>query len=227
MKTVIGKILILVCLASLSLPCAAQMKIYTKSYRIQDFSSRTTKIVLGGSAPLRQSIRTAVTSLWTASPYEFCSEADYERLKGDPDSYFLRPVTSKGIISLELSKGGKDSNSNTLQTPMSIISVPVAGERYDAPLLYMPAFISIVQDYIIGAVSSERIAYSGIKSIKIRRPAGTRLIRSSSEAEEAFRAGDAGAAIEITITPDGSPESRPMFRYTVNAASYELYSFRK
>jgi len=225
MKRGFGILLLSFILLGLPVAASAQMKIYTRSYRIQDFNIRTTKIVLDGSPALISAIREEVTSLWTASPYEFCTAADYEKSKVDPSSYFLRPVTSRGIISLVLTKGGKEGDSNTLRTPMTLVSVPVAGENYEGSLQYMAAFISIIQDYIISAVGSERIAYLGINSIRSHRPAGMKVVKDPQEASRAFREGDPSVAVEIIITPDGNNSSRPRIRYVVGTTEYELYSF--
>ncbi|MBO4476150.1 MAG: hypothetical protein J5737_05480 [Bacteroidales bacterium] len=194
------------------------MKIYTKSYILQDFKSRTTRIVLDGPQSLISSLREDATSIWTVSPYEFCTPAQYEKLKGDPFSYFLRPVSSKGIISLVLTKGGRDHE---------LLSVPVAGDNCFDSLQYMAAFLSIVQDYAESAISSERVAYAGVPGVRKCRPAGTRLVRDPQEALAAFRAGDETAAVEIFISPDGTANTRPRYRYRVNAGNYKLYSFVK
>ena len=227
MKREFGKILFLMTLLLVPGLCQAQMKIYTKSYRIQDFRSRTTRIVLDGPTELTVPLREEVTSLWTVSPYEFCSAAEYEKLKTDPDSYFLRAVTSKGIISLELAKGGREGDSNTLKKPLSLVTVPIAGENSLGTLQYMAAWVSIVQDYIDSAIGSERVAYSGIGTIRAPRPAMLKIIRDPKEAAIAFRNADALTAVEITITPDGTTATRPRYRYIIGTDNYALYAFRK
>lgn len=218
MKSAIGKILLLLVLLLPQVSANGQMKIYTRSYMIQDFKSRTTKVVLDGSPELVSTLRDEVTSLWTVSPYEFCTPAQYEKQKATAGTYFLRPVSSKGIVSLVLTMGGKETD---------LVSVPVAGDNYTGSLQYMPAFISIVQDYIESALVSERVAYAGISAIRTHRPAAVRLIRNPAEASAAFRAGDQSAAVEIFISPDGTTSTRPRYRYRVNAGNYQLYSFAK
>ncbi len=218
MKSAIGKILLLLVLLLPQIPAKGQMKIYTRSYMIQDFKSRTTKVVLDGPAELVSALRDEVTSLWTVSPYEFCTPAQYEKQKGTAGTYFLHPVTSKGIICLVLTMGGKE---------IDLVTVPVAGEHYSGSLQYMAAFISIVQDYVESAIVSERVAYAGISAIRVHRPAGVRVIRDPSEASAAFSSGDESVAVEIVITPDGTSGTRPRYRYRVNAGNYKLYSFIK
>ena len=219
-------------LLTIPLLCQAQKKIYTRSYRIQDFKSRTTKVVLGAaglewSADFDAALREDVTSLWDVSPYEFISAGEFEARKAESDSYFLFPVIEKGIVYLTLLKGGPDKDPDALRTSMKLVSVPVAGEQDSSTLVYMPAFVSMVQDYMDAAISSERVAYSGIKAIKRCKPSRIRVYRDPAEAAKVFHSGDDGAAVRITITPDGSPKSRPRYKMCFGAASYELYSFSR
>ena len=218
MKSAIGKILLLLVLLAPSIPAKSQMQIYTRGYLIQDFKSRTTRIVLDGPAELVSSLRDEVTSLWTVSPYEFCTAAQYEKQKGTAGTYFLHPVSSKGIISLVLTMGGRE---------IDLVSVPVAGENSLGSLQYMPVFISLVQDYAESAIGSERVAYAGIQALRTPRPARMRLIRDPQEASEAFRSRDESVALEINVSPDGTTGTRPRYRYRVNAGNYKLYSFVK
>ena len=75
MNRALRKIILLFSLLLLSLASLGQKRIYTKSFRLQDFKSKTTKVVLGGSETLNASIRQEITSYWTISPYEFCTPA--------------------------------------------------------------------------------------------------------------------------------------------------------
>ncbi|MBR4827061.1 MAG: hypothetical protein IKZ91_04170 [Bacteroidales bacterium] len=208
MKNVLKILLLAAVLAFIPAIASAQKKIYTKSYRIQDFKSRTTMIVLGSNSKLDPSLREEVTALWTISPYEFCTPAQYDKLKSDPARYFLRPVTAKGIISLVLTKGGTDNSANVLETPMTLATIPIAGEESLGTIAYLPAFLSILQDYVERALDSERIAYSGISAVKTRRHPEDK-------------------AITVLVSSDGTAASRPRYRYVIDPGTYQLYSFRK
>ena len=201
-------------------PVQAQKKqknIYTRGYRIQDFRSNTTKIVLDGPEELRSAIREDATSLWTLSPYEFCQMQDYEKGKSE-DCYFLVPRTSKGIIYLSLQKGGPNS--------LTLVSIPVCGEQDLSTLLYMPAFLSIIQDYTEAAMGSEFKAYFGLGSTCRWLPWGKKVYKDPSDAAKAFHSSDPDAAVQVIITPDGNPKSRPRHKYVFGAANYELYSYK-
>ena len=226
MKNAFARILPVLVLICLAIPAGAQKKIYTRSYRIQDFKSRTTKVVLGAAPGLDATLREDITSFWTASAYEFCTPAEYEKLKTNPDSYFLRPVTEKGIVWLTLSKGGREKDADALKQPFTLVSVPVAGEHWNGSLVYMPAFITIVQDFAEAAMTSDRIAYFGLGTIcKCRRP-GTRLITDPDEAENAFLEAAPGTAVRVDITPDGTPASKPRHRLVFSTDGYQLHSVR-
>lgn len=227
MKNAFARIILLLAFTCVSIHSGAQMKIYTKSFRIQDFKSRTTKVVLDGPASLRSALREEVTAFWTASPYEFCTPAQYEKSKSDPDYYFLRPVTSKGIVSLVLSKGGREGDPNSLKTPLTIISVPVAGENYDAPVTYTAAFVTFIQDYMDKAMESEAKAYLGLAAIKAARPAGLKVIKDQAEAAEAFENRAPRTAVEVLVSPDGTANAKPRHKYLIGTEYYQLYSFTK
>ena len=226
MKNAFAKILLVLALASIVLPAGAQKKIYTRSYRVQDFKSRTTKVVLGAVPALDATLREDVTSFWTSSAYEFCTPAEYEKLKTNPDCYFLRPQTDKGIVYLTLSKGGREKDADALKHPMTLVSVPVAGTDSNGSLVYMPAFITMVQDYAEAAMASERVAYLGLRAICKGKRAGTRLVKDPAEAAQAFAESRPATAISVEITPDGNPASRPRHRLVFSTDSFQLHSFK-
>ena len=226
MKNAFARILLVLALAGIALPAGAQKKIYTRSYRMQDFKSRTTKVVLGSIPTLDATLREDVTSFWTSSAYEFCTPAEYEKLKTNPDSYFLRPVVEKGIVYLTLSKGGREKDPDALKHPMSLVSVPVAGENCNGSLVYMPAFITMVQDYAEAAMASESVAYFGLGAICKGMKAGTKLVKDPEEAACAFLESRPGTAVRVDITPDGTAASRPRHRLVFSTDSFQLHSFQ-
>ena len=229
MNRALRKIILLFSLLLLSLTSLGQKRIYTKSFRLQDFKSKTTKVVLGGSETLNASIRQEITSYWTISPYEFCTPAQYEKQKNNPDVCFLRVEKSRGIVFLSLSKGGKPDDPNALKRPLDIISVPISGENENSGLetVYMPAFISIIQDYVEAAIDSEAAAYGGLKAIARGIPRGYKVYITNSDAIQAFARRDSEAAVQLLITPDGNPSSKPRHRLVFGAADYRLYQYGK
>ena len=228
MKRPTGKILIVFALLMLPILAWGQKRIYTKSFRLQDFKSKTTRVVLSGSPEFNQALRENITSLWTISPDEFCSQAEFEKQKNNPDMCFLYPESKRGIIFLTLATGGKKNDANPLKRPLEVISVPVSGETDTSgqALVYMPVFISIVQDYTEAAMESEPAAYSGIGAITHGTPNGITIYTDPAEAVEAFKNRRPASAVRIVISPDGNPKSKPHYRMTFSTADYRLFSFR-
>lgn len=228
MKTSFAKYLLISAMLLLPISAWSQKNIYTRSFQIQDFKSKTTKVVLGGSPALNASLRQEVTSLWTASPYEFCTTSEFNSQKNSPECYFLHPEVSKGIIYLTLSRGGDKNASDARKLPITVVSIPIAGENDESglELVFMPAYISLLQDYTEAALNSEVAAYSGLKAIRKPMPKGT-AVYSGKEAEEAFLSQYTGAAAGFIISPDGSPKSKPHYKWVIDTSSYALYHYGK
>jgi hypothetical protein len=229
MKQFSIKLLTLAALLLVPLGVYGQKRIYTRSYQIQDFKSKTTKIVLDPAMPFNSTLRQEVTSLWTISPYEFCTKAEYEKQKDSPDCYFLYPETVKGVVFLTLSRGGKLSANSPDKLPITVVSIPITGER-DASnrvAVYMPAYISLIQDYIEAAQNSEYSAYSGLKAIRTRKPRSIQVFTNPDEADEAFIRQYPDAAAQVIITPDGDPKGKPRYKMLIGTGTYQLYSYGK
>lgn len=207
----------------------AQKRIYTRSYMLQDFRSKTTKVVLSGSPELNSALRRDVPSFWTITPYEFCQPSEYEKQKNNPDCYWLRPETVKGIVFLTLERGGKEDDASAFKRPLSVVSLPVCGELDPAgyPGIYTPAFLSIIQDFTDKAIDSEMTAYRGLPSMARHAPRGTRVYTDPDEAAAAFRNMEPDAAVSLLVTPDGNPRSKPRYKLVFGTAGYELYTYGK
>ena len=227
MKKAFGKFLLVLVLVATALPSWGQKRIYTKGYKMQDFRSKTTKIVLD-AGPMGRSIRQEVTSLWTISPYEFCTPEQYEKQKTSPDYYFLHTETSRGIICLTLEKGGKPEDPNDLKKPFTVVSLPISGEQDQSGrvYIYMPAYISVIQDYTDAAINSETVAYTGVKAICRGVPRGVRVVKDPAEADKAFSEHTPETAVRVTVTPTGDPSDKPRYHLTFGTEDYRLYSFR-
>ncbi|MBP5721544.1 MAG: hypothetical protein J6W82_10860 [Bacteroidales bacterium] len=207
----------------------AQKRIYTRSYMLQDFRSKTTKVVLGGDAALNSALRQDIPSFWTITPYEFCTSAEYDKQKNNPDCYWLRPETVKGIVFLTLERGGKEDDASAFKRPFTVVSLPVCGERDNSgnATTYMPAFLSIIQDFTDVAIDSEVTAYRGLSSLAKHAPKGTKIYTDPAEAAAAFRNMEPDSAVSLFITPDGDPKSKPRHKLVFGTSGYELYAYGK
>ena len=221
----------LLTLAVLLVPVAGwgQKRIYTRSYMIQDFKSKTTKVVLDKSIPFSQALRQEITTLWTVSPYEFCTKEDYEKQKKNPDCYYLHPEANKGIYYLVLSRGGNENDDSAVKRPVEVGSMPIEGlqDNSGKGSVYMPAYISLIQDFVEGAITSEAKAYRGVASLKKRMPSDTDVYTDPEEAREAFQYQYENAAVQVIITPDGKLTSKPRYKLVLGTLNYELFSYAK
>ncbi|MBQ9410235.1 MAG: hypothetical protein IJU21_01355 [Bacteroidales bacterium] len=136
----------------------AQGRVETRSYILGDFQDKVTKVVIPDDAILQSALKQEVVNIWSASAFEFCSQEEFDALKGSQDYYFLTVQAFKfkgeqepGILFLSLLKGEKHE----------VISLPLAPA--DAPLgrelVYLGAIVKAVQDYTLAAMESERTAY--------------------------------------------------------------------
>lgn len=159
-------------LTLLILTCAfalAQGRVSTKKYTIADFSDKITKVVLPGSDLLDGALRQEVVNCWTLSPFEFCSPADFERLKKSPDFYFLlagstmfQGESAPSLVFLTLVKGGPEAGEGT-SGMHEVISLPLcaAGSSSGRELVYLGALVNSIQDFTEEAMMSEKTAYLG------------------------------------------------------------------
>ena len=162
MKTMKRLTLILAVLGICTAAFAQQGKVTTRKYRFSDFTDKITKVVMSGNEILDAALRQEVVDLWTASPFEFCTAAEYERLKGSDACYFLLVTAgqAKGedepmVNFLTLEKGGADSGENVaLRT--EVISLPLCPvEGGDGrELVFLPALVKGIQDFTLRAMES-------------------------------------------------------------------------
>lgn len=141
-----------------ALSAMAQGRVETRSYILSDFQDKVTKVVLPEDAFLQSALRQEVTNIWTASAFEFCTQKEYEALKGSKDYYFLTVQAFKfkgekepGILFLSLLKGEDHQ----------VIALPLApaDDSSGRELVYVGALVKAVQDYTLAAMESEKTAY--------------------------------------------------------------------
>ena len=90
------KITVLLAAALLTGAAAAgQAKITTMKFRLADFTDKVTKVVLSGNEMMDSALKLDVADHWTASPFEFCTAAEFEKLKKSDKYYFLLTASGK------------------------------------------------------------------------------------------------------------------------------------
>ncbi len=148
----------------------AQGKVTTRKHLFADFSDKITKVVMSGNDIIDGVLRQEVVDLWTVSPFEFCSPAEYESFKKSDTYYFLLVTAgqAKGeeapmVRFLTLEKGGAESGDN-IPLRTEVISLPLCPVEGGSgrELVFLPALVKGVQDFAAQAMESEKTAYSGM-----------------------------------------------------------------
>lgn len=228
MKALMTKLFL--CLALLSAGVSAYgQKMYTRKAKLEDFPTRTLKVVAGGSSLLELCVREEIASRWRVSPFEFCTQEEYGKLREDNSYYFLQLGTVEGIAFLILTKGGRDDESDNLKKPFEVVRVPIAstGDPSGRELLYMGAFIDIVQAFTVEAMISDQAAYSGLKWYNSRKLTGKRVHVNGDDADSVYQAGTEGAVVGIVIAPTAISFDSYCYKMLISADTHELYYFRK
>jgi len=164
------RLITLLTLLCVSAAVFAQGRVTTRKYLFSDFTDKITKVVMSGGEVLDSALRQEVVDRWTASPFEFCTFAEYESLKKS-DAYYFLLVTAgqaKGeeepmVRFLTLEKGGADSGDNVARRT-EVISLPLCPveNSFGRELVFLPALVQGVQDFALKAMDSEKVAYAGM-----------------------------------------------------------------
>lgn len=184
----------------------AQMKIYTRGVKIKDFTSKTTKVVLDGPESFKDALREEVASLWSVSPYEFCTGADYEKIRSSNDFYFLHLSARDSVMFLALDKGGRDGETNPLLQGFNLAELPVfaQGDDFPASVEHMAAFVDMIQNFMEAALKNESVAYKGLKASAQPKRRGAN-------------------PVTLNISPLSSPG--PRYNLVFDADTHVLYSY--
>lgn len=229
MKTALKKyflagLFLLSCLAA-----SAQGKMYTRKARLEDFPTRTVKVVIGGTSFLEMALKEEISTRWRISPYEFCTPDEYEVLKTDNNYYFINLGESEGIAFIVLSKGGKKDEQDNLRKPFEVIRVPIASiaDPSGRELMFMGAFIDILQAFVEDAMVSDHTAYAGLQWYNGRKLSGKRVYVNTDKVDELYLAEEPDALLGITISPTAISFGSNCYKMLISADTHELYFYRK
>ena len=231
--------LLLICLVLLPCLCLGQAKIYTKKVKLSDFPTKTTKIVLTGSDLLDSPLKEEIARRWRISPYEFCEPEEYDGIKKSTDYYFIRMVDINGVTSLSLSKEG-----------LEVINLPycTAGDPSGREILFMPAFIDILQTYVMDSINSDMTGYIGLKNYtkNMIRSGGSRVyiskedlavstdpkweqkdifIVDEDDADDIFLEERQNALVSYCVNPAPGSKKRNCYVFLIDAQSHKLYYY--
>ena len=177
----------------------AQAQIDTKRVKIGDFTQKVTKVVLTGSQFYDTCLESEISSKWHVSPYEFCSLAEFEKMKSDDNYYFLlttkgqfKKEAEPGLTFLTLVKGGKNSEKG-IDEMLEIVAFPYASaeDPTGREISFLPAILDIIQNYALDSMEKDINAYTGL-------PNYTMNITKSGNMELVFAEED----LSSEVTPD-------------------------
>lgn len=225
-----AKYLLALALTLIPLLSRGQGQVYTRKAKLEDFASRTTKVVLTGMPVLDIILKEEISSRWRISPYEFCTAAEYERFKNRNLYYFLRFAKDSDFMYLIISKGGFESGEDSRTVAFDVLKMPVAPSDNSGgqEFIYMPAFIDIAQDFMMKAIESDRVAYGGLKTITSKRSTRGRLIYLSEEgAGKAFETAEKQAISGIVILPAENGARNYCYKILIGSDDHLLYYYRR
>ena len=224
----------ILCAAAALLLCChtlswGQAKVYTKKILLEDFPTKTVKVVLDGDSPLVMTVRSEIASRWRISPYEFCTSAEYDKIKNDNSFYFLRLMTEEGIAFLDLSKGGVENNADRLLRPVDVARIPIAatGDLSGDEVIYMGAFIDVLQKFTEEAITSDKMGYIGLKYYNLRKLQDKIVFVDPDQAREKYQASEMNALISINIAPSEYTLKTKCYHMLISADTHEMYYYNE
>ena len=210
-----------------TLTAYGQGKIYTRKMRLADFPTKTTKVVLEGNSFLELTLREEIAVHWRISPFEFCDQDEYERLRHSSDYYFLTLLQEEGLAYLTLAKGGKEGEKDQLKQAFEVIRMPMASvdDPTGRELVFMGAFLDIIQHFVEQAMLSDKTAYGGLAASNDVRLKGRTVYLDPDAADEAYLEEKADALLAITIAPVQVSFSTFCYKMLISADTHELFFF--
>lgn len=229
MKRRLTHLFLALLLLATALPLCGQGKFYTRKMRLADFPTKTTQIVLAGHSFLELTLREEITAHWRISPFEFCDPEEYRQLRSSSSYYFLSLAQEAGLAYLILEKGGRQDDDDQLKKPFEVVRMPIAS--VDNPtgreLVFMGAFIDIIQRFTEEAMTSDKVAYGGLDSANRLRLRGRTVYFDPDQADEAYLRGEPGALLTITIAPEETGPRAVCYKMLIAADTHELLSFER
>lgn len=225
----IKKLFISFLLTLSSLAVLAQGQMYTRKVKLEDFPVRTTKVVIGGSSFLDMRFKEEMNARWRISAFEFCTPQDHEQLKHDNSYYFINIAADEGVAFLILTKGGREDDENNLKKPFEVVRIPIAS--IDNPsgkeLLFMGAFIDILQTFVEDAMASDQAAYAGLKHYNSRKLTGKRVYVNPDDVDRLYASAEPNAVLGISIAPVSISFKSHCYKMLISADTHEIYYFHK
>ena len=253
------KLIILITALIMPLMAGAQAQITTKKVKIEDFTQKVTKVVLNGNPFYDTSFKDEVAARWRISPYEFCTLEEFEGLKGNDSYYFLiltqgqfRKETAPGLQFISLVKGGQGADKG-IGDMLEVVSLPFASAEYPSgrELIFLPAFLDIIQSHTLEAMENDFNAYGGLSNTaqKLGKAGNMDIVISEddlnglvskemtdSEGMTVTDEDDAdsymldevsGTLVSYVVVPSEPVKGSFCYKMLIDAQTHELYYYRK
>ena len=253
------KLIILITALIMPLMAGAQAQITTKKVKIEDFTQKVTKVVLNGNPFYDTSFKDEVAARWRISPYEFCTLEEFEGLKGNDSYYFLiltqgqfRKETAPGLQFISLVKGGQGADKG-IGDMLEVVSLPFASAEYPSgrELIFLPAFLDIIQNHTLEAMENDFNAYGGLSNTaqKLGKAGNMDIVISEddlnglvskemtdSEGMTVTDEDDAdsymldevsGTLVSYVVVPSEPVKGSFCYKMLIDAQTHELYYYRK
>ena len=253
------KLIILITALIMPLMAGAQAQITTKKVKIEDFTQKVTKVVLNGNPFYDTSFKDEVAARWRISPYELCTLEEFEGLKGNDSYYFLiltqgqfRKETAPGLQFISLVKGGQGADKG-IGDMLEVVSLPFASAEYPSgrELIFLPAFLDIIQNHTLEAMENDFNAYGGLSNTaqKLGKAGNMDIVISEddlnslvskemtdSEGMTVTDEDDAdsymldevpGTLVSYVVAPSEPVKGSFCYKMLIDAQTHELYYYRK
>jgi hypothetical protein len=250
---------------SVLLPALAwgQAQINTKKVKIGDFTQKTTKVVLSGNEFMDSVLKDEVTARWRISPYEFCTLEEFNGMKSSEEYYFLiitngqfKKDQSPTLQFLTLVKGGKGSEKG-IDGMLEVVSMPIAAAQFPSgrEIVFLPAFIDIMQGYTLDSMEKDSKAYGGLGnySTGISNSGSMRIIfsaedlavspefieKAESEFGDKFEIAEEedvdklmlenaeNAIVSYVVAPFEPKNGAYCYKMLINAQTHQLYYYKR
>ena len=253
------KLIILITALIMPLMAGAQAQITTKKVKIEDFTQKVTKVVLNGNPFYDTSFKDEVAARWRISPYEFCTLEEFEGLKGNDSYYFLiltqgqfRKETAPGLQFISLVKGGQGADKG-IGDMLEVVSLPFASAEYPSgrELIFLPAFLDIIQSHTLEAMENDFNAYGGLSNTaqKLGKVGNMDIVISEddlnslvseemTDSEGMFITDEdyadsymldevSGTLVSYVVAPSEPVKGSFCYKMLIDAQTHELYYYRK
>ena len=256
------KLIILISTILLPVLAAGQAQINTKKIKISDFTDKVTKVVLNGNSFYDVALKDEIAARWRISPYEFCTLDEFEELKNNDQYYFLmstygqfRKETAPGLQFLTLVKGGAGADKG-IGDMLEVVSIPFASAEYPSgrELIFLPAFIDIIQEHTLNSMEKDITAYGGLVNyngnmtkssdmaivfseddlkeniseelINLCKDKGI-TVTDEDSADEYFINNEPNTLVSYTAAPSEPVPGSYCYKMLIDAGSHKLYFYKK